>query len=137
MRKSSACTYLRCPLPEAQRDSVGNEWPPEKGSLIFFFIFLIWSWAEIIFFVFRKFWIRNVPIGKKSTLVPKIGGFCRQKRSSDFYYFFLIWSLDQINLLKFGTFGIWNVPIGKKSNFVPKIGDFGDRKRFSDFFFIF
>ena len=109
----------------------------KKSCSDFYYFFLICSLDKRNLLKFGKFWIRNVPIGKKSTFVPKWGVFRGKKVAPIFIIFFLICSLDKINLLKFGKFWIRNVPIGKKSTFVPKIEDFLRAKKFSDFFFIF
>ena len=103
----------------------------------FYFFLSIWSLDEIKLLKFGTFRIPIFPIGKKSTFVPKIGGFRGPKRVSEFYFFLSIWSLDEIKLLKFGTFWIPIFPIGKKSTFVPKFGGFGGPKRFSNFYYFF
>ena len=75
----------------------------------------------MIFFVFGKFFDFFSESGKKSTFVPKIGGFWRQKRFSDFAQNWLRWGSDDIIFFKFGTFWIPIFPMGKKSNLLWKI----------------
>ena len=58
----------------------------------------------MIFFVFGKFGISIFPIGKKSTFVPKIGGFRRQKSCSDFFYSFFKMKFSQNDF-----FEIWKM----------------------------
>ena len=61
----------------------------KKVAPIFIIIFLICSLDKINLLKFGKFGIRNVPIGKKSTFVPKIEDFLRAKKFSDFFFYFL------------------------------------------------
>ena len=64
---------------------------------------------------FGKFGIPNVPIGKKSTFVPKIGvNF--QKKVALILLKIGSGGSNNINLFKFGTFQIPIFPIGKKYN---------------------
>ena len=60
----------------------------KKVAPIFIIFFLICSLDKINLLKFGKFGIRNVPIGKKSTFVPKIEDFLRAKKFSDFFFYF-------------------------------------------------
>ena len=87
----------------------------------------------MIFFVFGKFCIRNVPSGKKSTFVPKIGGFSSRKRFSNFFFLFFKLKLRQNNFFEF--WNIWDSECSnwKKIHFCPENLGYYLIKKFSDF----
>ena len=58
----------------------------------------------MFFFVFGKFFDFFSESGKKSTFLPKNGGFGDQKSCSDFFYFFFKIKLNQNNI-----FEIWHI----------------------------
>ena len=94
----------------------------------------------MFFFVFGKIRISIFPIGKKSTFVPKIGGFRRQKSCSDFFNLFFEMKLKQnkfIEILKIQDFDFSN---WKKINFCSLKSekftrDFPYKFLFRDFFY--
>ena len=93
----------------------------QKGSPIFIFCLSIWSLDEVKLLKFGTFRISIFPIGKKSTFVPKFGGFGGPKRFSNFYYFFLNMKLRWNKIIE-----IWNIPDSnfsnwKKIHFCPEI----------------